>query len=114
MVSFACVKPCAVVNTASLHLRATLRMLMIKSNPNELQAARIDRLIKALKHKPFDLSRTTPLERRHADRLPILNCVRCASPMAVTCVVRAPLAIYFLCASCGDHWSVMKPGIVLS
>jgi hypothetical protein len=89
-------------------------MLMIESNPDEQRTARIDRLIDALKHKPFDLTRTTPLERRHADRLPILNCVRCDSPLGVTCVVRAPTAVSFLCASCGDHWSVMKPGIVSS
>ena len=105
---------CAIVNTAPLCRRPTLILLMIKSNPDEKRTAGIDRLIDALKHKPFDLTRTALLERRHADRLQILNCVRCDSPLGVTCVVRAPMAVYFLCASCGNHWSVMKPGIVFS
>ena len=86
----------------------------MKSHADEKQAARIDQLIDALKHKPFDLTRTTPLERRHVDRLPILNCVRCDSPLGVMCVVRTPMVVFFLCTSCGDHWSVLKPGVVFS
>jgi transcription elongation factor Elf1 len=76
-------------------------------------SARIDRLIAALKHKPFILTRQTPLDRRHADRLLTLKCVRCKSQADVTCVVRSPMALFLLCASCGDHWSVRKPGVVL-
>jgi transcription elongation factor Elf1 len=87
-------------------------MTVMKSH-TEL-TARIDRLIGALRHKPFVLTRQTPLDRRHADRLLTLTCVRCNSQTDVTCVVRTPMVLFFLCASCGDHWSVLKPGVVFS
>ena len=86
----------------------------MKSHADEEQTACIDRLIDALKHKPFLLGPEAPLERRHLDRLPTLKCVRCDTQLSVTCIIRTPLVVFFLCASCGDHWNVLKPGVVFS
>ena len=86
----------------------------MKSDRDERPTEGIGPLIDALKHKLFILKPETPLDRRHANRLPTLKCVRCDTPLSVTGVIRTPLVVFFLCASCGDHWNVLKPGVVFS